>query len=46
MNLLIEALKAVGLIVGTVGIVIVAPLIFMIVFSLVSGFREDAPGEE
>jgi hypothetical protein len=46
MDLLIEAIKAVGLIIGTVGIIIVAPLIFMVIFSLVSGFREDAPGEE
>lgn len=46
MDLLIEAIKAVGLILGTVGIVIVAPLIFVVIFSLVSGFREDAPGEE
>ena len=46
MNLLIEALKAVGLIVGTLGIVIVAPLIFMVIFSLVSGFNESAPADE
>ncbi|HEY8597972.1 MAG TPA: hypothetical protein VIL85_06045 [Thermomicrobiales bacterium] len=46
MNLLIDALKAVGLIVGTVGVVIVAPLIFMIIFSLVTGFSESAPGDE
>ena len=46
MDLLINALKAVGLIVGTIGIVIVAPLIFMIVFSLVSGFNESISGDE
>ncbi len=46
MDLLIDALKAVGMIIGTVGIVIVAPLIFMIIFSLVSGFNESAPGDE
>jgi hypothetical protein len=46
MDLLIEALKAVGLIIGTLGIVIVAPLIFVVVFSLVSGFNESAPVDE
>jgi hypothetical protein len=46
MNLLIDALKAVGLIVGVLGIVIVAPLIFMVIFSLVSGFNESAPADE
>ena len=46
MSLLIDALKAVGLIVGTVGIVVLAPLIFMVIFSLVSGFNESAPGDE
>lgn len=42
----IEALKAVGLLIGTGIAVLVAPLIFVLIFSLVSGFRESAPGEE
>lgn len=46
MDLLIDALKAVGLIVGTLAAIFVAPLIFMIVFSLVSGFNESVPGDE
>lgn len=43
MDLLIDALKAIGLIVGTGAIVFVAPLIFVFIFSLVSGFNESAP---
>jgi len=43
---MIEALKAVGLLIGTGVAVLVAPLIFVLLFSLVSGFRESAPGEE
>jgi hypothetical protein len=46
MDLLLEALKAVGLIIATVGIVIVVPLIIMVIFSLVSGFNESAPADE
>lgn len=46
MDVLIDALKAVGLIIGTFVAVLVAPLIFMIVFSLVSGFNESVPGDE
>ncbi|CAA9582777.1 MAG: hypothetical protein AVDCRST_MAG18-3397 [uncultured Thermomicrobiales bacterium] len=46
MDVLIEALKALGLVVATVGIVIALPLIFVIIFSLVSGFNEGAPGDE
>jgi hypothetical protein len=42
----IEALKAVGLLIGTGIAVLVAPLIFVLIFSLVSGFQESAPGEE
>lgn len=42
----IEALKAVGLLIGTGVAVLVAPLIIILIFSLVSGFRESAPGEE
>jgi Fe2+ transport system protein B len=46
MDLLIEALKALGLIAGTVAVVILAPLVFVIVFSLVSGFNDSVPGDE
>lgn len=46
MDLLIDALKAAGLIIGTLAVVFVAPLIFMVVFSLVSGFNEGLPSDE
>ena len=46
MTLVIEALKAVGLLVGTGFVILVAPLIIVLLFSLVSGFRESTPGEE
>ncbi len=42
----IEALKALGLLIGTGIAVLVAPLIFVLLFSLVSGFHESTPGEE
>jgi hypothetical protein len=42
----IEALKAVGLLIGTGVAVLVAPLIFILLFSLVSGFHESPPGDE
>jgi hypothetical protein len=42
----IEALKAVGLLIGTGVAVLVAPLIFVLLFSLVSGFQESTPGKE
>lgn len=43
---LVEALKAIGLLIGTGIAVLVAPLIFVLIFSLVSGFQESTPGEE
>ena len=46
MDLLIDALKAVGLIIGALAAVLIAPLIFMVVFSLVSGFNEGQPNDE
>jgi len=46
MTLVIEALKALGLLIGTGLAVLVAPLIIVLLFSLVSGFRESTPGEE
>ncbi len=46
MDLLISALKAVGLIVGVGAAIVIAPLIFMVLFSLVSGFSDRAAGDE
>jgi hypothetical protein len=46
MDLLIEALKAVGQIVFALAAILIAPLIFMVVFSLVSGFNEGLPDDE
>ncbi len=46
MTWVIEALKALGLLIGTGIAVLVAPLIFVLLFSLVSGFHESTPGEE
>lgn len=46
MGLVIEALKAVGLLLGIGAAVFVTPLIFILLFSLVSGFRESTPGED
>jgi hypothetical protein len=46
MTVIIEALKAIGLLLGTGVVVLVTPLIIILLFSLVSGFRESAPGEE
>ncbi len=46
MTWVIEALKAVGLIIGTGAAVLVAPLVIILLFSLVSGFHESTPGEE
>lgn len=42
----IDALKALGQIVGTLVAVLAVPLIFMIVFSLVAGFQERLRGDE
>ena len=41
-----EIVKALVQLVGTVVAVLAVPLIFMIVFSLVAGFRERLPGDE
>lgn len=46
MDLLVEALKAVGLIVGVVAVVIITPLIFMLVFSIASGVEYKGPHED
>ncbi len=46
MTWVIEALKALGLLIGTGIAVLVTPLIFVLLFSLVSGFHESTPGEE
>lgn len=46
MTWVIEALKAIGLLVGIGVVIFVAPLIVILLFSLVSGFRESTPGEE
>ena len=46
MALAIEALKAVGLLIGAGLAVLVVPFILVLLFSLVSGFRESTPGEE
>ncbi len=48
-DILLEALRAVGSIVAVAALIFIAPLIFMLVFSLVSGFTESQPaalGEE
>lgn len=42
----VEALQALGLLIGVGVAVLVTPLIFILIFSLVSGFRENTPGEE
>ncbi len=44
-QMLFDALKALVMIIGTVGIILVAPLIFMMVFSLVTGFNEPTPDD-
>ena len=46
MDLLVEALKAVGLIIGVVAVVIITPLIFMLVFSIASGVEYHGPHED
>lgn len=46
MDLLIEAVQALGLIVATVVVIFLVPLVFMLVFSLVSGFTERVPPAE
>ena len=46
MDILIEALGALGVIVGTVVAVFLIPLLFMIVFSLVAGFSDRAPRDD
>ena len=43
MDILFEALRAVGLLVAVAALIFVAPLIFMLVFSLISGFTEPRP---
>lgn len=43
MDVLFDALRAVGLILAAVIAVFVTPLIFMLVFSLVSGFDDRLP---
>ena len=46
MALAIEALKAVGLLIGAGIAVLIVPFIFVLLFSLVSGFRESTSGGE
>lgn len=46
MGLAIEALQAVGLVVGVGVVIFVTPLLFVLLFSLVSGFPESTPDEE
>lgn len=46
MTWLIEVLKAIGLLIGTGVAVLVAPLIIVLLFSLVSGFQERTRDEE
>jgi ABC-type spermidine/putrescine transport system permease subunit II len=40
MELLLEAARALGLIVATIVVVLLAPLVFMVIFSLVTGFDD------
>jgi hypothetical protein len=46
MDLLIEAVKAVGLIIAAGLAVVVAPLIFMLVFSIASGVEDHLPRDK
>ncbi|HEX5504139.1 MAG TPA: hypothetical protein VFW96_16045 [Thermomicrobiales bacterium] len=43
MYIVLEILRAIGVVVAVGAITLVTPLIFMIVFSLVSGFADRAP---
>ncbi|HET8628124.1 MAG TPA: hypothetical protein VFL91_11920 [Thermomicrobiales bacterium] len=43
MDIVLEILRAIGVVVAVGAIILVTPLIFMVVFSLVSGFDERAP---
>lgn len=45
MDIVLEILRAIGVVVAVGAITLVTPLIFMIVFSLVSGFADRAPRE-
>lgn len=44
--MLIDLIKAIGMIVGAFGAILIAPLIFIYVFSLISGFNEHLPEEQ
>ena len=46
MELLVEALKALGLIVAAAVAVLLVPLVFMIVFGLATGFDERVRDDE
>ena len=41
MELLLEAARALGLIVAMIAAVLLAPLVFMVIFSLVTGFDDQ-----
>ncbi len=46
MDILVEALQALAVIAGMVVAVLLIPLLFMIVFSLITGFDDHAPHDD